>query len=160
MASVNRAILLGNVGKDPEVRYTTDGTATTTVSLATTDRWKDKSGESKERTEWHRVVLWGRLAEIAGQYLRKGSAIYVEGQIQTREWEDKEGVKRYTTEIKAASMQMVGGKSEARGDNEGRQDKYEKSLSPEPSQNREPDREKASASSNNQMDAFEDDIPF
>ena len=108
MASVNKVILVGNLGRDPEVRYTPDNSAITNISIATTDQWKDKSGEKQERTEWHRVAFFGRLAEIAGEYLKKGSQVYVEGRLQTRKWQDKEGQERYTTEIVADRMQMLG----------------------------------------------------
>jgi len=113
MASVNKVILVGNLGRDPEVRYTTSGTPVANFTMATTDRWSDpSSGERKERTEWHRVVVWGKQAEIVGEYLRKGSQVYVEGSLQTREWTDREGNKRYTTEIKALSFQMLGRRSD------------------------------------------------
>ncbi len=106
---VNKVILVGYLGKDPEVRYTPDQNAVANVSLATTESWKDKtSGEKQERTEWHRVVLFGRLGEIAGEYLKKGSQVYVEGRLQTRKWQDKDGAERYTTEIVATDMQMLG----------------------------------------------------
>ena len=106
---VNKAIIVGNLGQDPEVRYTASGTAVTNVSVATKDSWKDRqSGEQKERTEWHRVVFFNRLAEIAGEYLKKGSQVYIEGRIQTRKWEDKDGNERWTTEIVANEMQMLG----------------------------------------------------
>ena len=109
MASVNKVILVGNLGKDPEVRYMTSGEAVTNITLATTDTWKDKnSGEKKEATEWHRVVFFGKLAEIAGQYLKKGRQVYVEGALRTRKWTDKEGQERYTTEIVANEMKMLG----------------------------------------------------
>ena len=109
MASVNKVILVGNLGKDPETRYTPDGAAITNITVATTDTWKDKaSGEKKEATEWHRVAFFGRLAEIAGQYLKKGRSVYIEGRIRTRKWQDKEGQDRYTTEIIADQMQMLG----------------------------------------------------
>ncbi|MDQ4147453.1 MAG: single-stranded DNA-binding protein [Pseudomonadota bacterium] len=108
---VNKVILVGNLGQDPEVKYMPSGGAVCNISLATTDSWKDKNtGERQERTEWHRVVFFNRLAEIAGEYLRKGSQVYVEGRLQTREWQDKEGQKRYTTEIVAGDMQMLGGR--------------------------------------------------
>jgi single-strand DNA-binding protein len=97
VASVNKVILVGNLGRDPEVRYTPDNSAITNVSIATTDVWRDKSGEKQERTEWHRVAFFGKLAEIAGEYLKKGSQVYVEGRLQTRKWQDKEGQERYTT---------------------------------------------------------------
>ena len=114
MASVNKVILVGNLGADPETRYMPNGDAVANIRLATTESWKDKaSGEKKEITEWHRVVFYRKLAEIAGQYLKKGSAVYVEGRIRTRKWQDKEGQERYTTEIEANEMQMLGGRSSA-----------------------------------------------
>lgn len=109
MASVNKVIILGNLGRDPETRYTPNGDAICNITVATTDNWKDKqTGEKKELTEWHRVSFYGRLAEIAGQYLKKGSPVYVEGSLRTRKWQDKEGIDRYTTEIRAEQMQMLG----------------------------------------------------
>ncbi|MBM3346031.1 MAG: single-stranded DNA-binding protein [Betaproteobacteria bacterium] len=112
MASVNKVILVGNLGRDPETRYNAEGGAITNVSVATTDTWKDKaSGEKQERTEWHRVVFFSRLAEIAGEYLKKGSQVYIEGSLRTRKWTDKEGVEKYTTEIVADKMQMLGSRS-------------------------------------------------
>ncbi|NDU86533.1 MAG: single-stranded DNA-binding protein [Ferrovum sp.] len=117
MASVNKVILVGNLGRDPEVRYMPDGAAIANVSLATTDTWKDKSGAKQEKTEWHRISFFGKTAEIVGQYLKKGSQIYVEGRLQTRKWQDKEtGQDRYTTEIVADRMQMLGGRAGAGGD--------------------------------------------
>ncbi len=110
MASVNKAIIIGNLGKDPELRYTPSGTAVTSLSVATTDRFKDKSGAQQSRTDWHNVVCWGRLAEIARDYLKKGNPVYIEGRIQYRSYDDKEGVKRYRTDIVATSMQLLGGK--------------------------------------------------
>jgi single-strand DNA-binding protein len=108
---VNKVILIGNLGKDPETRYLPSGGAVANVTVATTEGWKDKtSGEAKERTEWHNVVFYSKLAEIVGQYLKKGSQVYVEGSIRTRKWQDKEGHDRYTTEIIANEMQMLGGK--------------------------------------------------
>src|SRR5262245_33647669 len=108
MASVNKVILVGNLGRDPEIRYTQQGTAVANFSLATTDRFKNRGGEMQERTEWHRIVAWDKLAEICGQYLAKGRQVYIEGRLQTREWEDKDGNKRSTTEIVAQTMQMLG----------------------------------------------------
>jgi single-strand DNA-binding protein len=108
MASVNKVILVGNLGKDPETRYTTGGDAVTNIRIATTDTWKDKAGEKQEKTEWHSIVFFGRQAEIAAEYLKKGRQIYVEGRLQTRKWQDKEGQDRYTTEIVADRMQMLG----------------------------------------------------
>ncbi len=109
MASVNKVILVGNLGRDPEVRYTPNGDSITNITIATTDSWKDKAtGEKKEATEWHRVVFFGKLAEIAGQYLKKGRQVYIEGALRTRKWTDKEGQDRYTTEIVANEMKMLG----------------------------------------------------
>lgn len=112
MASLNKVILIGNCGKDPEVRYAPSGDAIANVTLATTETWKDKqSGEKREQTEWHRVVFFGRLAEVVGQYVKKGSQLYVEGRLQTRKWQDKDGQDRYTTEIRADEMKMLSGRS-------------------------------------------------
>ena len=108
MASVNKVILIGNLGKDPEVRYTADGTAVASFSIATSQRWTNKDGERAERTEWHKIVAWRKLGEICGQYLSKGKQVYIEGRLQTRSWEDKDGNKRWTTEIVAQTMQMLG----------------------------------------------------
>ena len=109
MASVNKVILIGNLGRDPDIRYGTDGAAITNITLATTDSWKDKvTGEKKEATEWHRVAFFGRLAEIASEYLRKGRQVYVEGRLRTRKWTDKEGQERYTTEVNADNMVLLG----------------------------------------------------
>ena len=109
MASVNKVILVGNLGRDPETRYMPNGEAVTNATIATTDTWKDKtSGEKKEATEWHRLVFYRRLAEIAGQYLKKGSQVYIEGSLKTRKWQDKEGQEKYTTEIIVDQMQMLG----------------------------------------------------
>jgi single-strand DNA-binding protein len=111
---VNKVILVGNLGRDPEVRYSPSGQAVANVTIATSESWKDKnSGEKQERTEWHRIVFFGRLAEIAGEYLKKGAQVYVEGRLQTRKWQDKDGNDRYTTEIVASDMQMLGSRSGA-----------------------------------------------
>jgi len=110
--SVNKVILVGNLGKNPEMRYTQGGAAVANMTLATTERYTDKSGQKQEQTEWHRVVAFGKLAEICGQYLTKGRQIYIEGRIQTRQWQDQQGQKRYTTEIVANNMQMLGGRGE------------------------------------------------
>jgi single-strand DNA-binding protein len=115
MASVNKVILLGNLGRDPETRYTTGGDAVTNLNIATSEQWKDKSGEKQERTEWHRVVLFGRQAEIAGEYLKKGRSVYIEGRLQTRKYTDKDGVEKYSTEIVADRMQLIGGGREGGG---------------------------------------------
>ncbi|MDR3324125.1 MAG: single-stranded DNA-binding protein [Zoogloeaceae bacterium] len=112
MASVNKVIIIGNLGRDPETRYSASGDAMCNITVATTETWKDKqSGEKKEATEWHRITFFGRLAEIAGQYLKKGSQVYVEGTLRTRKWTDKEGHERYTTEIRADEMKMLGSRS-------------------------------------------------
>ena len=111
MAGVNKVILLGRVGQDPEMRYTENGTAIANFSVATSEQWKNKDGKKKEKTEWHKVVAWKRLGEICGEYLHKGSQVYIEGRIETRNWEGKDGNKRYTTEVVAHTMQMLGGKS-------------------------------------------------
>ena len=110
MASVNKVILVGNLGRDPEVRYTPDGAAIANISIATTSKYKNKTGELVEETEWHRVTFFGRLAEIAGEYLKKGRAVYVEGRLKTRKYTDKDGVEKYATDIIATEMQMLGGR--------------------------------------------------
>jgi single-strand DNA-binding protein len=149
MASVNKVILIGNLGRDPEVRYTPEGSSITNITIATTDTWKDKnSGEKQERTEWHRVVFFGKLAEIAGQYLKKGRPVYVEGRLQTRKWQDKEtGQDRYATEIVAESMQMLGSRQ---GNDEG-------AAAPAAPQASAPS---APAAGGKFDSNFEDDIPF
>lgn len=120
MSGVNKAIIVGNLGRDPEIRYTANGQAVANFSVATSESWKDKqSGEDVERTEWHRIVVWGKLAELCSQYLAKGRSAYIEGQLQTREWEDKDGNKRQTTEIKAHTVQFLGGKGEPRREPQG-----------------------------------------
>jgi single-strand DNA-binding protein len=117
MASVNKVILIGNLGRDPETRYTTGGDAVTNLRIATTETWKDKAGDKQEKTEWHTVVLFGRQAEIAGEYLKKGRSVYIEGRLQTRKYTDKEGVEKYSTEIVGDRMQLLGGR-EGGGDTE------------------------------------------
>lgn len=112
MASLNKVMLIGNLGKDPEVRYTTSGQAVASFNLATSEKFKNKSGDWEERTEWHRVTLWGKLAEIAGEYLAKGKTVYIEGRLQTRKWTDRDGNDKYTTEIVGDKMQMLGGKGD------------------------------------------------
>lgn len=121
MASVNKVILVGNLGRDPEVRYMPNGEAVANFSIATTDSWKDKEGQKQERTEWHNIVMYRRLAEIAGEYLKKGRPVYVEGRLQTRQWE-KDGITRYATEIIADNMQMLGGKADGSTGSAQRQD--------------------------------------
>lgn len=144
MASVNKVILIGNLGRDPEVRYTPSGTAVANFTLATTENWTNKDGEKQSHTEWHRIVAWRRLGEICGEYLSKGKQVYIEGRIRTNEWEDQEGNKRRTTEIEALNMQMLGSRAQSEPrQSEPRQDE---SSGPEP----------ATASSG----PTEDDIPF
>ena len=156
MASVNKVILVGNLGRDPETRYMPDGAAITNVSVATSFQWNDKaSGEKKEETEWHRVVFRGKLAEIAGEYLKKGSQVYVEGRLRTRKWQDKEGQDRYTTEIVGDRMQMLGsraGAGEPRGE-------MRSDAPPAEGKGAEP---KAAAAKKpaGKFDDLEDDIPF
>lgn len=161
MASVNKAILVGHLGRDPETRYLPDGGAITNVSLATSDSWKDKTtGERKEQTEWHRVVFFGRLAEIAGEYLKKGSLVYVEGALRTRKWQDKDGNERYTTEVRADTMQMLGGRNGAGQDGHeqpaARAPARKQQQQPELSERRQP----AAAGGGGHFDDMEDDIPF
>ncbi len=150
---VNKVILVGNLGQDPEVRYMPSGGAVTTISMATTDSWMDKaSGQRQDRTEWHRVVMFNKLAEIAGEYLKKGSQAYIEGRLQTRKWQDQNGQDRYTTEIVANEMQMLGG----RGDSGGTANF---SRNQTPAQNQAP----AQSPQTTPMagpDDFDDDIPF
>jgi single-strand DNA-binding protein len=149
---VNKAILIGNLGRDPEIRYSPSGAAVATVSIATTDSWKDKqTGEQQERTEWHRVVFFGRLAEIVGEYLKKGSQVYVEGRIQTRKWQDKEGNDRYTTEVVANEMQMLGGRGGGTGTGGGPSDDYNQDSGYSGGD---------SSSSSGPSEDFDDDIPF
>lgn len=125
MASVNKVIILGNLGADPEVRYMPNGGAVVNLSVATSSQWKDKSsGERREKTEWHRVVLYNRMAEIAGEYLRKGRSVYIEGRLETRKWQDKDGADRYTTEIIGDQMQLVGGRDGGGGSMSGDSDGY------------------------------------
>ncbi len=118
---INKVIIVGNLGNDPEVRYTPGGAAVTTLSLATTENWKDKEGNRQEKTEWHRVVFFGRLAEIAGEYLKKGRQVYIEGKLRTNKWKDQSGADRYTTEILANEMQMRGGQQGGGGQDGGQQ---------------------------------------
>ena len=163
MASINKVILVGNLGRDPETRYMPEGGAVTNVSIATTDTWKDKtSGEKKEATEWHRVVFFNRLAEIAGEYLKKGSQVYVEGRLRTRKWQDKEGQDKYTTEIVCDTMQMLGGR-QGMGEGGGRGAGGDRGESTEsrggpPAEGRPaPTAAKKPAG---KFDDMEDDIPF
>ena len=158
MASVNKVILVGNLGRDPEVRYTPDNSAITNISVATTDTWKDKSGEKQERTEWHRVAFFGKLAEIAGEYLKKGSQVYVEGRLQTRKWQDKEGQDRYTTEIVADRMQMLGSRSGMGGGGGDSADMDDRGPPPARSSGCKPSG--GGQKPAGKFDDLEDDIPF
>lgn len=158
MASVNKVILVGNLGRDPEVRYTPDNSAITNISVATTDTWKDKSGEKQERTEWHRVAFFGKLAEIAGEYLKKGSQVYVEGRLQTRKWQDKEGQDRYTTEIVADRMQMLGSRSGMGGGGGDSADMDDRGPPPARSSGGKP--AGGAQKPAGKFDDLEDDIPF
>jgi len=157
MASVNKVIIVGNLGADPETKYLPSGDAVTNIRVATTDKWKDKtSGEMKEATEWHRIAFFGRLATIAGEYLKKGSQVYVEGSLRTRKWQDKDGQDRYSTEIRADVMQMLGrreGGGEPRGEREAR--------APAPAESRAAEPKPAAAKKPaGKFDDMEDDIPF
>ena len=148
---INKVILVGTLGADPDTRYTPSNAAVTNLSLATNESWKDKqSGEQKEKTEWHRIVMFNRLAEIASEYLRKGSQIYIEGKIQTRKWEDKEGKDRWTTEIVANEMQMLGGRSSGGNPGGASGSEFASSGSSAP----------APAPSSDASDDFDDDIPL
>jgi single-strand DNA-binding protein len=158
MASVNKVILVGNLGRDPEVRYSPDGAAISNFSIATTDSWRDKAtGEKKESTEWHRIVFFGKTAEIVAQYLKKGSAVYVEGALRTRKWTDKEGQERYTTEIVGDRMQMLGGRS---GGSMGGGDEEFDQRPPQASSGATAGGRAGSHAPASAMDSFEDDIPF
>ena len=156
---VNKVILIGNVGGDPETRYLPNGNAVTNITLATTDSWKDKqTGQQQERTEWHRVVFFGKLAEIAGEYLRKGGQCYIEGRLQTREWE-KDGVKRYTTAIVVdmnGTLQLLGGRGGNGGDDAPRAPRPQR----EPQQAAPRQAPQAAAQPAPDYDSFDDDIPF
>jgi single-strand DNA-binding protein len=157
MASINKVIIIGNLGRDPETRYMPDGGAITNISVATTDKWKDKNGEMQEKTEWHRVAFFGKLAEIAGEYLKKGSQVYVEGRLQTRKWQDKDGADKYTTEIVANQMQMLGSRPGMGGGRGG--EAPEASEGGSAGGGARP-ASKPAAKSGGKFDDFEDDIPF
>ena len=151
MAAVNKVILVGNLGRDPETRYMPSGEAVVNIALATTDNWKDKNGEKQERTEWHRVVIFGKLAEVAAEYLKKGAQVYFEGALRTKKWTNKEGQDQYTTEIVADKMQMLGSKggSSSRTDND----------SP-PTKNSRPTAPPSAGKSGSYFDDLDDNIPF
>jgi single-strand DNA-binding protein len=160
MASVNKVILVGNLGRDPETRYMPDGGAITNVSIATTDTWKDKNGDKQEKTEWHRVAFFGKLAEISGEYLKKGSQVYIEGRLQTRKWQDKDGQEKYTTEIVADRMQMLGRREGMGGGDEGGGGGgYERSERPS-SSGSAGSSSKPAQKGGGKFDDMDDDIPF
>lgn len=145
MASVNKVIIVGNLGRDPETHYSTGGSAITNITVATSESWKDKSsGEKQEKTEWHRICFFGNLAEIAGEYLQKGSQVYVEGKLQTRKWQDKDGQDKYTTEVIANEMKMLGARPEGAKD----------------SAPAKPDAKAEKTGAQKLADDFQDDIPF
>jgi single-strand DNA-binding protein len=157
---INKVILVGNLGQDPEVRYLPSGGAVTNISVATTESWKDKqTGQQQDRTEWHRVVFFNRLAEIAGEYLKKGSQVYLEGKLQTRKWQDQSGQDRYSTEIVANEMQMLGGRSAGMGEG------YNPAAAPQQAPQAGPapsaaPKQPAASTAPPSMDSFDDDIPF
>ena len=153
MASVNKVIILGNLGKDPEVRYTSDERAIANISIATSSKYKDKSGEFKEDTEWHRIVFFNRLAEVVRDYLKKGQSVYVEGKLQTRKWQDQSGQDRYTTEIVAENMQMLGAKSDSSNN-------QKITLGNEISKSKNNDSSKSNQTSAKGFEDLDDDIPF
>ncbi len=174
---VNKVIIVGNLGNDPEVRYMPNGNAVANLSVATSESWKDQQGQQQERTEWHRVTMYRRLAEIAGEYLKKGSQIYLEGKLQTRKWQDQQGNDRYTTEVIADTMQMLGGRGgdNAGGgygnNNQGYQNNQNSGGYNKPNQNsggypnqagqgQQPTNQKPPAMSEPDLDGFDDDIPF
>jgi single-strand DNA-binding protein len=164
MAAVNKVILVGNLGKDPETRYSPDGGAICNINIATTESWKDKAtGEKKEATEWHRVVLYSRLAEIAGEYLKKGRSVYIEGRLKTRKWTDKEGVEKFTTEVIASELQMLGSREGGTGGG-GSEDGGSSSRGDSGSYNREGSSSPAKAAPAKKpaqsFSDMDDDIPF
>lgn len=161
MASVNKVIIVGNLGRDPETRYMPNGEAVTNIAVATSESWKDKNtGEKKELTEWHRITFYRKLAEVAGQYLKKGSQVYVEGKLQTRKWTDKDGVERYTTEIIADTMQMLGSR-QGMGGGAPMDDDYASSApAPARSGGSAPAARGSSAKPAPNFSDMDDDIPF
>ncbi len=161
MASLNKVLLIGNLGRDPENRYLPSGGAVCNFSIATTDRFTDKAGQKQERTEWHNIVMYGKLAEIAAQYLKKGSAVYVEGRLQTRKWQDKNtGADRYSTEIIADQMQMLSGRGQGGGQADSSDYNQEYSPAPQAAPAARQAPAQAAAKPANKFDDFEDDIPF
>ena len=159
MASVNKVILIGNLGRDPEVRCLPTGDAGANFSIATTEKWKDKSGEMQEQTEWHRIAFFGRQAEICGEYLRKGSAVYVEGRLQTRKWTDKDGNEKYSTEVRGDRMQMLGGRGGGGATAEMREPDYAVSENAAPAA-KKPAGAAGGGKKSSGFDDLDDDIPF
>ena len=156
MAGVNKVIIVGNLGNYPEVRYSSSGAAIANISVATSDSWKDKTtGEKQERTEWHRIVMFNRLGEIAGEYLKKGSKVYIEGKLQTRKWQDQSGQDRYSTEIVADQMQMLDGKNDNGGQNQGGYGGQQQSQNQGGGQQRQPAAQQPVPAND-----FDSDIPF
>jgi len=154
---INKVILVGNVGVDPEVRYMPNGNAVTTLSIATSESWKDKTtGEKQDRTEWHRVICFNRLGEIAGEYVRKGSKLYVEGSLRTRKWQDQQGQERYTTEIIAADIQMLDNKGSSISNNEDQPPAYQQNAASYQATNKQ----QSSPAMHDAFDQLDDDIPF
>ena len=167
MASVNKVILIGNLGRDPETRYTTGGDAVTNLRIATTDTWKDKAGEKQEKTEWHTVVLFGRQAEIAGEYLKKGRPVYIEGRLQTRKWTDKEGVEKYSTEVVGDRLQLLGSRDGGGGGGSGGDAEFSGGGGSGGGSRREGSggsggggAAKPAGAAKKNVDDFDDDIPF
>ena len=158
--ALSKIQIIGNLGRDPETRYMPEGGAITNISIATTDKWKDKNGEMQEKTEWHRVAFFGKLAEIAGEYLKKGSQVYVEGRLQTRKWQDKDGQDKYTTEIVANVMQMLGSRAgQGGGDRDAGGERAQGGERPQGGGGAKPAASKP-AGKGGKFDDFEDDIPF
>lgn len=154
---INKVILVGNLGQDPDVRYTANGNAVTTITVATSEQWTDKqSGQKQEKTEWHKVVLYNRLAEIAGEYLKKGSQIYIEGKLRTRKWQDQNGQDRYTTEVVGNELQMLGGKPQQQGGAAPQQDR----RPPPQGRDRTAPPATGAPAGGGGFDDFDDDIPF
>ena len=162
MAGINKAIIVGNLGRDPEVRYASNGSAIASITVATSEQWKDKNtGEKQERTEWHRISAFGRLAEIMGEYLKKGSQVYIEGRIQTRKWQDQSGQDRYTTEIIANEMQMLGNRGGASmGSNMPEPDFNQDAPKAAPSSSGPSSSASAPSAAPAPSNDFDDDIPF
>lgn len=172
---INKVILVGNLGKDPEMRYTADSKAVANLTIATSEQWKDRNtGQNQEKTEWHRVVAFGRLAEIMGEYLKKGSQVYIEGKIQTRKWQDQQGQDRYTTEVVANDMQMLGGRAGGSADfggaSQGQGAPVQQNSAPQQGAGQQygggapqggaPQQQQGGGAPSNNFDGFDDDIPF